>query len=65
MALIRNEMTVNKTRFIGMGFAKVASGLWRFVDTDTGNCVGPQYRRKDELLADLTRYATEYGCNQA
>ena len=60
-----NPMVINKTRFVGMGFAHVAPGLWRFVDMETGQCVGAHYKRKDELLADLTRYATEYGCETA
>jgi predicted membrane protein len=54
---------INKTRFKEIGFTKVAPGLWRFVDLETGATVGPHYARKDELLADLTRYATDYGCS--
>ncbi len=40
-------------------------GLWRIYDiTDTpARPVGPQYRSKDELLADLERYAAVFGCH--
>ena len=56
---------VRPTRFDGLGYANDAPGLWRVVDTSDGweSRVGPQYKTKMELLADLDRYATEYGCN--
>ncbi len=50
---------MNKTRFPELGFRKDAPGLWRFVCTETGQSVGPQYASKAELLADLTRYALD------
>lgn len=46
-------------------FKQTGRGLWRFyVYTDERDCfsvVGPHYRTKAELLADLERYATDYG----
>jgi hypothetical protein len=55
-------MKTNSTRFPELGFVNQARGLWRFVDMSTGAVIGPCYARKDELLADLTRFATEFGC---
>lgn len=57
------SLLVYKTRFSELGFAKVAPGLWRIIALEDGCAVGPHYARKDELLADLTRYAIEYGCS--
>jgi hypothetical protein len=51
-------MKIHKTRFAGMGYAKVGN-VWRFV-VDGDAVVGPQYASKAELLADLPRYASEY-----
>lgn len=34
---------------------------WRFVDASTGASVGPQYPDRIELLADLDRFAGEFG----
>ena len=39
--------------------------IWRIVANDTGNVVGPVYNSKAELLADLSRYAADYGCEGA
>lgn len=57
---------VNRTRFetaeIRLAFRR-QFGEWRILQQDVGETswheVGPHYRRKDELLADLTRYARE------
>ena len=56
-----NPLIINKTRFAGLGFTKVAPGLWRFIDTETNSVIGAQYHRKDELLADLGNFASERG----
>lgn len=58
---------LTKTRFAGLAFYKQAPGLWRVVDIHESelnsqgvpSVVGPQYRTKSELLADLDRYARE------
>jgi hypothetical protein len=60
----RGEVTsdragVHRTRFEPLGYQHVARGLWRCVDLETGAHVGPQYRTKAELLADLPRYARD------
>jgi len=56
-----NPVRVNRTRFPGLGFAQHARSLWRFIDLETGCAIGAQYRRKDELLADLSTFAEERG----
>lgn len=61
MSTVINEIRINKTRFDGLGFAQIARGLWMFIDTSTDAQIGAQYRRKDELLADLTSFAAERG----
>lgn len=50
------------TRFAELGYEQHGPKLWRVVTTDTGSAVGPQYATKAELLADLERYAADYGC---
>jgi hypothetical protein len=56
---------INRTRFEGLGYINQAKGLWRVVDihdaisSSEPRCVGPQYKSKTELLADLERYARE------
>lgn len=55
-------MTVHPTRFEVLGFAKIKPGLWRVVALDYPRrpaAVGPHYRTRGELLADLDRYAFE------
>ena len=51
------------TRFAELAYANHAPGLWRIIATDTDQAVGPFYASKAELLADLDRYATSFGCN--
>ena len=56
-------LNVSPTRYPELGYCKCAPGLWRIVDCtdDKGACIGPHYRTKGELLADLARYAAEFG----
>jgi len=61
MSTVINEIRINTTRFNGLGFAQIARGLWMFIDTSTGAQIGAQYRRKDELLGDLSAFAAERG----
>lgn len=35
---------------------------WRIIDNSDGRSVGPAYRSEAELLADLVRYAVQFGC---
>jgi len=54
---------MNKTRYKTLGYRQDAPGLWRFYDLADNReaAVGPHYTSKAELLADLTRYAADYG----
>lgn len=54
---------VRPTRFPELGYVKDAPDLWRIVTTEDGARIGPHYRTKAELLADIDRYATDYGVN--
>lgn len=62
-----NKITIHRTRYAGLGYANTnpaGKPLWRFVDLhDEGRAasVGAQYQTKDELLADLDRYAKTWG----
>ncbi len=57
------------TRFPELGYRMDAPGLWRIYDIidlkadGSPAAIGPQYANKLELLADLDRYATSFGCN--
>jgi len=47
-----------------LGYEKQGSNLWRIMSIDPGSppaAVGPHYKTKAELLADLDRYAKEFG----
>lgn len=60
--------TVRSTRFAILGYRQDAPGLWRIYDTSDPRrpaAVGPHYRTKMELLADLPRYARDFGCPDA
>ena len=49
------------TRYAALGYRQDSSGIWRIVAVEGDASVGPYYRTKFELLADLDRYAREYG----
>ena len=59
---MRDTWTIRPTRFPLLGFRRDAAQLWRFysLDGETPHSVGPHYRTKTELLADLERFAHEY-----
>jgi hypothetical protein len=54
---------VRPTRYPELGYTQVDTRLWRIVDLSTSNLVGPSYPTMRELLADLERFATVFGCN--
>jgi hypothetical protein len=55
-------LKLNKTRFDGLLFANLEPGCWSFFDdTDGPARIGPLYHSRDELLADLHRFACERG----
>jgi len=59
-------LQLRPTRYAGLCYVQQDRTTWRFVsvhDCDsvaTPAVVGPQYRTKAELLADMDRYAREY-----
>jgi hypothetical protein len=59
-------MNTNRpTRYSELAYARHAPNLWRIIAVDTDQAVGPFYVTKAELLADLARYAKDYGCANA
>ena len=53
----------SKTRYPELMYRQAFPGVWRFVGD--GCDIGPHYASKSELLADLDRFAAEYGCDGA
>ena len=53
--------SIRPTRYRELGYRRDAPDLWRIVDRNGDAVVGPQYRTKAELLADLDRFAAEFG----
>ena len=59
---------MTRTRYAELGLIKCTPTLWRFIDLtdDPGGkkqiVIGMQYRSKTEALADLDRYAKDFGC---
>jgi hypothetical protein len=55
---------IRPTRYPELGYRQDGPSLWRIYALGDGRPagVGPQYRTRAELLADLDRYATDYGC---
>lgn len=49
------------TRFRELGYRQDAPSCWRIVMYETGAAVGPQYKTRAELLADLDRFASLFG----
>lgn len=61
------NLTVRPTRYPELGYVNQQAGLWRVVmmETTTNSrlgTIGPYYHTKQELLADLNRFAAEFGC---
>jgi hypothetical protein len=62
-----NRIHIHSTRYPGLGFANTnpaGTAIWRVIDChEEGReaSVGPQYKTKTELLADLDRYAKTWG----
>jgi hypothetical protein len=57
-----------KTRYKELEYRKDGPTLWRICETpssEANSAIGPHYRTKAELLADLERFAAEFGCEDA
>lgn len=63
--MIIGKIKIQKTRFLELGYAKIGND-WRFLNLVDGGAatIGPCYTSKAELLADLYRYAKEYGLTE-
>ena len=61
MTYVLGELNVKRTRYPDLGYARTGD-IWRVVDINSGSVVGPHYKTRIELLADLNRYAHDYGC---
>lgn len=59
--------TIRPTRYRTLGYRCDGPKTWRIYDTsdDSPAAVGPFYATKAELLADLDRYAREFGVTDA
>ena len=51
-----------RTRFAELTYGRADKRLWSFFND--GARVGPLYASKAELLADLHRFAREFGCEE-
>ena len=58
------ERKIFRTQFPALGFEHVTHGLWRIVDREGNAHIGPHYPSKQTLLADLARFAADFGCNK-
>lgn len=65
-------MLTTKTRYTELNYGPtyptgwtVRPDGWRFQDASTGNQIGPRYATRLELLADLERFASLFGCEGA
>ena len=58
---------IYKTRFTELGFTMIEPGCWQFLNLADGepSQVGTHYASKAELMANIERYAAEYGCDGA
>lgn len=58
-----SKWNARPTRYNGLGYIRVDSSTWQFVDTleDNDAQIGAHYRSKAELLADVERFAQERG----
>lgn len=71
--LVANGIPVTATRYPELGLAKVAGHIWRWVARESSGaafdpysgCIGSSYRTKGEALADLDRFASDYGATGA
>ena len=67
METVGTMPSVELTPYASLAYAKIANGLWRFIDVSEGlpndfgsmRCVGNQYKTKASLLEDMDRYAQD------
>lgn len=55
-------MDTQPTCYPPLGYRRVDRSTWCYVDLSDGAVIGPYYRTRTELLADLERYAAHFGC---
>jgi hypothetical protein len=51
-----NLREARPTRHAELGYVRHDRDHWRFVDMETGAAIGPQYRTRAELLADVDTF---------
>ena len=60
---VRDRAAPRPTRFPELAYRRDAPHIWRIIATETMQSIGPHYFTRAELLADLDRYARDYGRN--
>jgi hypothetical protein len=53
--------SIRPTRYPELGYRNDGHKLWRIYVVEDEATIGPHYATKAELLADLYRFAKEYG----
>lgn len=53
-----------QTRYSELAYTNLTRNLWRFIDLDGQTTVGPHYGSRAELLADLDRFARDFGATE-
>lgn len=59
----RSKIKQTKTRYQELALGHIDHGHWQYLSD--GAQIGPIYKTKLEALADLERFAVEYGCKEA
>lgn len=57
----RDRAALRPTRFPHLAYRKDKPWSWRIVATGDGQTIGPRYRTRTALLANLDRAARDYG----
>lgn len=57
----KGDAPILRTRFPELGIQNQGVRNWRYIDTSTGQAIGPSYNSKIEAFSDLQRYAEEFG----
>jgi len=52
---------MTQTRYAELAYEQRGTNLWRIISTAA---IGPHYKSRAELLADLDRFAREYGATE-
>ena len=57
----QTSVLVHETSYYNLGYGYLGENRWQFIELSTEKLIGPFYRTRSDLVADISRFARSQG----